>query len=393
MAKLTAETDTLTETPVGGQASKMAGEGVIRWNEEVQLDSSYRRRPRRTGLRVLLVLLLLLVAIRLALPWVVQNRLEAALAADGRYVAAVDDVDLKLWRGAYQVEGIRIRHAGAPEGEPDWVRIRSLDLSLAWGSLFRGTVVAEAALRQPVLHLRPEAEEAEEAADERHWMERLQTFLPFRLDRIAVHEGTLEWAGRADTTVSITDIEAVARNVANSRQLASAQPAVLELRGKVMESGSLRVNATMNPFSAAPTFSLDLRATDLALAELSPFLRGFGNLDVEGGTLDLFGQVESADGAYGGFVRPVFEDVRAFRLREDAPAGRLQRWLEQRGLRLPEISTPERARAARIEVAGRFEQPYPGLTEAMATVAIETITRALVGGLEREVRRALEEAT
>lgn len=52
-------------------------------------------------------ILVLLVALSIALPYLVRNYLNDKLANMGDYRGQVTDVDLALWRGAYRINGLR----------------------------------------------------------------------------------------------------------------------------------------------------------------------------------------------------------------------------------------------------------------------------------------------
>lgn len=53
-------------------------------------------------------ILVLLVALSIALPYLVRNYLNDKLANMGDYRGQVTDVDLALWRGAYRINGLEI---------------------------------------------------------------------------------------------------------------------------------------------------------------------------------------------------------------------------------------------------------------------------------------------
>ena len=56
----------------------------------------------------LLASVLLLVAARIALPYLVEDYANKRLAALDSYDGHVGDIDIHLWRGAYSIDGIEI---------------------------------------------------------------------------------------------------------------------------------------------------------------------------------------------------------------------------------------------------------------------------------------------
>jgi len=67
-------------------------------------------------------LVVLLVALHLALPYLVRNYLNDKLADMGEYRGQVVDVDLAWWRGAYQINGLKIVTLAARCPCPYWTR-------------------------------------------------------------------------------------------------------------------------------------------------------------------------------------------------------------------------------------------------------------------------------
>src|SRR3954463_4454699 len=99
-------------------------------------------RRRRFAIGVL-VLVGVLVAARIALPFVVEDYVNRKLAGLEAYQGHVGDIDIHLWRGAYSIDDIEIQKKGAQRPVPFFKSPR-VDFSVEWARLARGTVVAEA---------------------------------------------------------------------------------------------------------------------------------------------------------------------------------------------------------------------------------------------------------
>ncbi len=56
----------------------------------------------------LIGLIVLLITLHIALPYLVRNYLNERLANMGDYRGQITDVDLALWRGAYKINGLKI---------------------------------------------------------------------------------------------------------------------------------------------------------------------------------------------------------------------------------------------------------------------------------------------
>lgn len=88
-------------------------------------------------------LVLVLIAIHLALPYLVRNYLNDKLANMGDYRGEIADVDLALWRGAYRINGLQIVKVDGKVPVP-FVKAPLIEFAVSWHSLwYDHAVVAE----------------------------------------------------------------------------------------------------------------------------------------------------------------------------------------------------------------------------------------------------------
>src|ERR1035438_9047953 len=102
-------------------------------------------------LALLGVLIVGLVAFRLYLPTLILNKANSTLAKIPGYYGHIDGVDIHLWRGAYSIEGLELLKKDGDVPVP-FVRVESIDFSLAWIPLFHGNLSGEVDLEQPKLN-------------------------------------------------------------------------------------------------------------------------------------------------------------------------------------------------------------------------------------------------
>src|SRR5690242_6144108 len=102
----------------------------------------------RTLSWVLFGLVIVILAARIAAPYVIKRVVNDKLANLDGYTGSIDDVDLNLWRGAYEVEGMRIDKTGGRVPVP-FVALERLDLGVDWRALFEGTVKARVVMFRP----------------------------------------------------------------------------------------------------------------------------------------------------------------------------------------------------------------------------------------------------
>src|SRR5918993_3740256 len=108
---------------------------------------------RRDKLLITLaVLVIALIALRLALPSIVKDYVNDTLQAMEAYDGSVRDIDIHLWRGAYRIVGLNIVKTGADQPVP-FFSSEAIDLSVEWKSLMRGSLVAEGVFVRPDVNL------------------------------------------------------------------------------------------------------------------------------------------------------------------------------------------------------------------------------------------------
>lgn len=101
----------------------------------------------------LAALLLLLLALHLALPYLVRDYLNGKLADMGDYRGHIADVDLALWRGAYRIDGLSIVKDNGKVPVP-FLDAPSIDLSVSWQALWDDHAVVARVVRASAAQLR-----------------------------------------------------------------------------------------------------------------------------------------------------------------------------------------------------------------------------------------------
>lgn len=137
-------------------------------------------------------LVALLVALHLALPYLVRDYLNDKLADMGDYRGHVADVDLAWWRGAYRINGLRIVKTSGKVPVP-LLDAPVIDLAVSWHSLiYDKAVVAKVIFEQPELNFVDGGnKQASQTGQGTDWRQQLEKLLPITLDEVRIDNGTL----------------------------------------------------------------------------------------------------------------------------------------------------------------------------------------------------------
>lgn len=277
---------------------------------------------RQRALRLLAAVALLLLVVRLLLPWLLARAVNHRLGALPAHHGVVGEVDLMLLRGAYRLHDLSLRRRG-PDAEPMF-SVRTVDFSLAWRELLRGRIVSDIVLEAPILHLfrappGPMPQETDPGrATAGDWRDLVRDLFPIEINRLDIRGGKLAYVDAArdpPLDLALHELDVRVEGLANrARPPSESHPARGELLAAVEGGGRLAVRARGDLLARPPRFDVEAEAEEVYLPLLNPLLHDALGVDVSAGLLHLSAEFTTAEGYYGGYVKPLvrgarFEDV------------------------------------------------------------------------------------
>jgi hypothetical protein len=275
-------------------------------------------RPRRRfkhhawyiGLATLVVLL---IALRLALPSIVKRYVNKTLSQLDGMDGSVEDIDISLWRGAYQIEGLRLDKTGGKVPVP-FLEASLIDLSVQWEALIHGKIVAEIELYDPKLNfVVSKAPAKSQTKVGPNWTDTVRDLVPIDINRVAIYGGQVHYRdleSKPRVDVFVQQIDATLHNLTNSNDEGADLYASFEASALAMGSGRIQFKGKLNPYAPKPTFSFVFNLEKLELKQLNAFLQAYANVDAEQGTLSLDAEVEAAHGRFKGYVKPFIKNLK-----------------------------------------------------------------------------------
>ncbi|SOD89868.1 DUF748 domain-containing protein [Spirosoma fluviale] len=270
--------------------------------------------------KILIALVVLLIIARLLLPYFVLRYVNKTLADMGSYTGHVEDIDIQLIRGAYQIDGLRIRKINGKIKEP-FIYIPKTDLSVEWKSLFKGKLVSEVECYEPEVNFAfSESEASSQTGADVDWTAYLKKLLPISINRFAVINGRVDLTSlvtqpRAD--LSIQKLQGEIRNIRNVEDEGKKLPSPVVASGDVPGyGGTMNFSANMNLLKEMPDFDYNLRFSDLQLVKLNPLAKEYANLDFERGTVSVYSEMAMLDGKLNGYLKPLTKGMQIFKLNE-----------------------------------------------------------------------------
>lgn len=262
-----------------------------------------------------------IIAIRLALPYVVIKYVNKVLDDIPGYTGSIEDVDLHLWRGAYEIEKLKLDEIKDEVPVP-FVLIEKVDLSVQWEALFKGAVVGEVVMHRPeIIFAAGSSEGTGQTGEDTDWTEPLKELMPLTINRFEVVNGKVSYLdlySKPEVDIYVENLALVIHNLNNVEDKNKKLPSTLKAKGTSIGDGKLEVDMQMNALKQVPDFDANLSFTEVDMKSLNNFLKAYGKFDVEKGQFNLYSEIVLNEGNFSGYVKPVMEDIKILNWEKDS---------------------------------------------------------------------------
>jgi len=357
-------------------------------------------RRRNKYLLILGIVVVLLVGIRLALEPVLLDYANDKLDALPAYGGHIDDLDLALLRGGYDIKGIEIVKTGAGQPVP-FIKADRIEATVEWRSLLRGSLVAEGDLYRPQVNLvDAESEQKSQLGKEVNWIDQFKELFPFRFNTVRVHDGTVTFRAPGIQTKDALVARHIDGSLSNLTNVADSTKETFARFGftaEVLHGGKAKLDGSIDPLAVKPTFDLNLGLKNVQLPQVNPWLTRFIKADAEKGEFELYMELAAADGKFEGYAKPVMRDVNIYSSKEPEknPLKRLWEGIVDVAADIVENHEEDQV-AARIPLSGTIEKPNADLFATIGSVLhnafVSAFARSLEGSISvRSVRESLKD--
>lgn len=271
-----------------------------------------RKRKRRIIWGSIIVGLILF---RIFLPYIVLKYVNGKLENLEEYYGHVDDIDIHLYRGAYEIKDIRILKKvdkGTLKDTIPFFKSPSIDLSIEWSAVFKGSIVGEIVVEEPVINFVKDKHKGEDVkADTADFAQLVDDLMPVTINRFDIHNGEVHYRdlqARPKLDIAMKNINVTAINLTNVTDSKDILPATLKATAEAYE-GKFVLNAKFDGLSKVPTFDMNVELNGLNLVLLNDLLREYGNFDVKKGTFSLYAEAAAKEGKFGGYVKPFLKNL------------------------------------------------------------------------------------
>lgn len=268
-------------------------------------------------LKIILAVIVVLVAIRALLPIVITRYVNKVLDEIPGYQGSIDDVDLNLYRGAYNIDSLKIFKTEGGNKVP-FVDIPLIDLSLEWKSLFNGAVVGEVRFNKPKLNfIDSEEEDKDQYGSDVDWTEPIKKLIPLTINRLEIINGNIRFLNlESDPHVDLylNQLHLTVNNISNvvgNDKL----PSSFNLSAKSIGGGDLKIKGKANFIKEIPDLDYDFQFENVNLVDLNDFLKAYAKVDAEKGIFFLYHELALQDKNLSGYVKPILNEVKILNLK------------------------------------------------------------------------------
>jgi uncharacterized protein DUF748 len=302
------------------------------------------------------------------------------------YRAHVAAVTLHLWRGAYQIHGLDIRKTNGKVPVP-FFSAPLIDLSVQWRALiFERAFVGNIEINRPEINLVNGASEAtRQAPVDEPWAQKIKQLFPLKINRFAVHDGDIryrDFSHNPQVKLWVDHVQMVATNLTNSKKLSKNLIADIRIEGRPLGVGDARSQISLDPYASKPTFAFNLELKEMPLVKLNDFAKAYGHFTFDAGTLKVAMEASAKNGAYKGYIEPVFDHMSIFNPgKEDNPLTAVWEAILEGVTRIVRNHPKDRF-GTKVPFSGTFEHPNPEILTTVFNAFRNAFVKAFAGELE-----------
>ncbi len=367
-------------------------------NQSQVITPSSRKKPKKSfwnlklfSKRVIYLIsfiIILLIGIRLVLPHYVLKYVNKVINQNPGYSGKVNDIELSLWRGAYQIWGISFYKKFAKIPAPLFISPH-VDLSVEWRSIFDGSFVGEVEVDSPKVNFvgGPTEKESQDGT-EADWLETIRDLFPLKINHFVVNNGQVhykDFSTKPQVDVYFAKVQAIATNLTNSLDLSKTRVAHIDASGVAQNIAKTNLAMDLDPFSDDPDFYLNGSLKNLPITSLNNFLGAYASVDAEKGDFSAYTELAAQKKVFDGYFKVLIKDLQLLSL-EDTHKPLRFIW-ESIVAFISEIFTnhSQDQIATKIPLTGKYDDPKIGKWKAAIGIFKNAFIEALKPGIDKSI--------
>ncbi|WP_324026977.1 DUF748 domain-containing protein [Maribacter sp. BPC-D8] len=272
-----------------------------------------RKRYKKKRYAVPVTIIILLIIIRLSLPYLVKNYVNNVLADIPGYYGQVDDIDLSIIRGAYTIHGMYLNTVNANTEIP-FLDFKKTDISIEWNALFKGKIVSEIEMTEPtVIYVFEDQQDTTGQANTEDWSKALTNLVPIDINQLTIENGKfafLQLQADPNIDLNLSNVQLSASNLRNVVEKTRTLPSSIHATATSIGNGKMVLDGNMNLVKEIPDMDVSFSLENANAKALNDFTNYYAGIDFDEGSFDLFGELAIADGYMKGSFKPILKNAK-----------------------------------------------------------------------------------
>ncbi len=260
---------------------------------------------------VLISILVILVVVRLSLPYIAKNYINKELNKMEDYHGSIDDLSMSLLTGAFSISELVIYEEASEDPETPFIRLPFLDFSIDWKALMKGRIASDIHMDSLVVNLTVLKEEEKDKEPRKKFAEQLQEMNPMEINKLEITNATIAYLDpTVDPKVDVyfDNFNLYGENLSNVEDEEKVLPGYIKINSSAMGEGRMDMEMHVNILKEVPDFDLDLAFEDINLVKFNNFIEAYASLELKSGSLSVFSESVVMNGEITGYVKPVIEN-------------------------------------------------------------------------------------
>jgi hypothetical protein len=352
------------------------------------MPEKHLNKKGRIILMVIASLLILLIAARIALPYILLKAVNKELTHIKGYNGHVNDLDVALLRGAYTLKEIKLDRTGGKIPVP-FFSADIIDLSIEWRSLFHGKLVGKIIMDHAVLNfVKGPTEATTENKIDSSWIDVVKDLMPLKLNRFEINQGEIHYRDlHSDPNIDLhaLNVHIVAENLSNAKHNDNLLPSTVEATAAVY-GGHANLKMKLNALSRVPAFEMKAEMTSLDITTLNNFLQAYAGFDVKQGNISIYTEAATKDSLITGYVKPIIKDLKVVNWAKDKDKPLKIAWEAVIGSVAWVFKNHGKDQlATKVEFEGNLKSPSTDIWKIIGQVLHNAFIQALYPSLENSV--------
>ncbi len=263
-------------------------------------------------LKIFSIIILVLIVIRLIIPAfalaVLNHLLDQKM---GTYYGHVQDLDLSLYRGAYQLQDLEIKKRDSKNAP--LLFIKEIDLSMAWRGLLKKNITADVTLIEAKVEIADSEDKAKKQTGleepTENWRAVFDTLVPISIETLKVHQSTLSFTNRDLKEPLAVVVKKVELQVHNLRSHPQGELSPFYLKAEIQNHAKIDVIGKLNILANPPEGEVDFKIEKFKMASINQMLLLYIPVDFTKGELSVFAEAAFSGGNTHGYAKLFLNDV------------------------------------------------------------------------------------